>query len=142
MKSIKWIVLAGIAFVVLTAVPKHARADDCLEVGWRDRDSQWTYYRAWVDAYDTRAGRVHIKYDFHKGQLELKVREKENAEGTEVIVLRGRWFEGRDKQRSGRVRLEMEKGHHRAKGWYTYGDDDNGTHYDFVLRDCKRNRDR
>jgi hypothetical protein len=128
----KWIVMTGLA-LGLGAVTT-ARADDCLEVGWRDQNNNWTYYRAWMDEPQAD-GRVHIRYDYHHGELELKVHEKE---GGDVYVLKGRWFEGRDGQRSGRVFMRLEQGHHRAKGWYTYGDDENGSHYDFALRDCKR----
>jgi len=132
-----WIGLIAVIGFMVIAPAKDAKADDCLEVGWRDNSGNWTYYRAWVDAYEER-GRVHIKYDFHHGELELKVFEKERGDGADVIVLRGRWFEGRDAQRSGRVRLEMERGHHTAHGWYTQGDREDGAHYDFKLRDCRR----
>jgi hypothetical protein len=30
----------------------------------------------------------------------------------------------------------MEKGRHRAKGWYTNGEADSAPHYEFVLREC------
>ena len=36
--------------------------------------------------------------------------------------------------------MELKKGHHTAKGWYTYGDDEGTAHFDFKLRDCKRSK--
>jgi hypothetical protein len=134
----KWMILLVAVGGFVALAPRSARADDCLEVGWRDQSGHWTYYRAWLDAFDEGSGRVHIRYDFHHGELELKVREREHAEGGEFFVLKGRWFEGRDAQRSGRVFMKLEKGHHRAKGWYTYGENEDGARFDFALRDCKR----
>jgi len=117
----------------LTVAPKAAHAEDCLEVGWRDQRGEWTYHRAHIDAED--GNKLYMHYDFHHGQLELKVYEKEKGDGEDVIVFRGRWFEGRDAQRSGKVRMELKKGHHTARGWYTFGEDP--THYDFKLRECR-----
>ncbi len=138
MKSIAKIVLSsGVLVAALSLAPKQAHAaDECLEAGLRDKDGGWQWYRAWVDAQD--GNRVHIKYDHHHGELELKVFEKEKGDGEDVIVMKGRWFEGRDGQRSGKVRLEMEKGHHHARGWYAFGDGEDSPHLDFQLRDCKR----
>ena len=133
--NVKWIVAAVITASASFAGMHQAHADDCLEVGWHAKGGEWTYYPATVDSMD--GNRVHMKYEYHHGELELKVFEKEKGNGADVIVMRGRWFEGRDAQRSGKVRLEMEKGHHRAKGWYTYGDADDAPHLDFVLRECK-----
>ena len=65
-----------------------------------------------------------------------RVIAEEEPDGTDYIVFRGRWYERGG--RSGKVRLEMERGKTRAKGWYTFGDNENGPHYDFKLRDCKR----
>ncbi len=137
----QWFVIAGIAVVAATVAPRLAQSrahdDECLEVGLRDRAGEWGWYRAWIDAYEEH-GRVHIKYDYHHGELEMKVFEKEKADGEDVIVMKGRWFEGRDHQRTGKIRLEMERGHHHAKGWYQFGDDEGAEHFEFVLRDCKR----
>src|ERR1041385_5636764 len=110
---------------------KVAKADDCLEVGWKDKAGNWTYHHAWVDAED--GNRFEVRYDFHHGKLELKVFDKEKGDGEDVKV-----FEGRDASRSGKVRLELKPGHHRAKGWYTFGDDWSSPHFDFVLLDCQR----
>ena len=63
--------------------------------------------------------------------------EKEKP-GPNLIVFKGRWYEGKDAQRTGRVRLILEDGHRTARGWYTYGDDEGSSHFDFKLRDCKR----
>ncbi len=126
-------VFAGAAIV---ASSKVAKADECIEVGWKDRAGQWTFYRAHVDAEGGQ--RVHINYEYHHGELELKVFDKEKADGEDVVVMRGRWFEGKDAQRSGKVRLEMKRGHHHARGWYTNGDNEAGEHYDFQMRDCER----
>lgn len=115
---------------------KVAKADDCLEAGWRDKAGNWSYYHAWVDAED--GNRFEVRYDFHHGKLELKVHDKEKGDGTDVKVFKGRWYEGRDAQRSGKIRLELKAGHHRAKGWYTFGDDEGAPHMDFVLRDCQK----
>lgn len=131
----KLVLAVGIAGAAVMAAPKAAHADDCLEVGWRDKSGSWTYYRAYVDAQDDNKFLLH--YDYHHGQLELKVFPKEKADGENVIVLKGRWFEGKDAQRTGKVRMELQSGHHRAKGWYTYGDDDGAQHFDFALRECK-----
>jgi hypothetical protein len=79
-----------------------------------------------------------VKYDYHHGELEMKVHEREKGDGEDVIVMKGKWFEGKDAQREGKIRLEMEKGHHHARGYYTYGDADDAPHYDFVMRDCKK----
>jgi len=130
------LVTATLAGAALVATTHTAKADDCLEVGWKDKAGQWTYYKAFVDGED--GNKFNLHYEYHHGQLELKVFEKEKASGADLIVFKGRWFEGKDANRSGRARLEMEKGHHRAKGWYTYGDDEAATHFDFALRDCKR----
>ena len=135
MSHAKWIVSALVVGATTFAGMHQANADDCLEVGWKAKGGEWTYYHAWLDAMD--GNHAHIKYDYKHGELELKVFEKEKN-GADVIVLKGRWFEpGQGAARSGKVRLEMEKGHHRAKGWYQYGDEEGATHYDFVLRDCK-----
>lgn len=125
------------AALVLAAASGVARADDCLEVGWRDSSNNWTYYRAWIDSED--GNKLQLHYDYMHGTLELKVFEKERGDGANVIVLRGHWYDqAGGKRRSGRVRMELEKGRHRAKGWYTWGDEENATHYDFALRDCRR----
>ena len=131
----KFLVTATLAGAALVASSHTARADECMEVGWKDKAGAWTYYKAFVDAED--GNKVDMHYEYHHGQLELRVFEKEKP-GPNLIVFKGRWFEGKDANRTGKVRLEMEKGHHRAKGWYTYGDDEASPHYDFVLRDCKR----
>ena len=136
MKNIKWMLVAGVVAGASLGQVKHAQADDCLEAGFLDRDGTWGYHRAWVDEMD--GNHAKIRYDYHHGQLELKVFEKEKGDGEDVIVMRGRWFEGRDAQRSGKIRLEMKKGHHRAKGWYAFGDGEDSPHLEFVLRDCKR----
>lgn len=137
MSNAKWLLMAAIVAGATFAGTKQAKADECLEVGWKDNHGAWTYYHAWLDAMD--GNRAHIKYDYKHGELELKVFEKERGDGADVIVMRGRWFEpGAGPDRSGKVRLEMERGHHRAKGWYQYGDAADAQHYDFVLRDCKR----
>jgi len=125
-------VFAGAATIASTKV---AKADECLEVGWRDRSGSWVFYPARIDG--EREGRMHINYEYKHGEMELKVFEKEKPDGEDVIVLRGRWFEGRD-GRSGKVRLELKKGHHHARGWYTYGDAEDAEHFDFQLRDCER----
>jgi hypothetical protein len=113
-----------------------AKADDCLEIGMNNREGQWEWYHAWID--NMTGDHVHIKYDHHHGELELKVSEKDKPDGQDVVMLRGRWFEGREASRSGHVFLRMEKGHHHAKGWYTFGDDEGVEHKDVELRDCKR----
>ena len=125
------------AATMLTAAPKKAAADDdCLELGWKNDSGDWTWYHAWVDSYDER-GRVHIKYDFHHGELEMRVNEKEKPDGEDVIVMHGKWHQGKHDREWGRAFLKMEKGHHHARGWYTYGDDENSTRYDMTLRDCE-----
>jgi hypothetical protein len=130
----RWSVLAAVAVVISVGAPKTASAE-CLEVGWRDASANWVYYNASVAEFNENEGRIRIRYEFKNGELELRVREKESASGQELIVLRGRWFERGG--HSGRVRLEMEKGHSRAKGWYTQGDDESSAHFDFVLRECR-----
>jgi hypothetical protein len=132
----KLLVTTTIVGAALVGAPKTAKADECLEVGWRDRAGAWVYHRAWVDAEDSHHMNLH--YDFHHGLLELKVFEKEKADGEDVIVLKGRWYEGRDAQRSGKVRMELKRGHHTAHGWYTFGDSFESDHFDFALRDCRR----
>lgn len=132
-KLVLTVVVAGAAMAASANV---AKADECIEVGWRDKTGSWQFYPAHVDAEDGH--RMHMTYEYHHGELELKYFEKEKGDGTDVIVLRGRWFEGRDAQRSGRVRMELKKGHHHARGWYTNGDNENGPHFDFQLRDCER----
>jgi hypothetical protein len=132
----KWIVMSAVAVACLVGGTKVAKADDCLEIGWRDRAGAWQFYRAWIDAES--GNRVHIRYEYHHGELELKIFEREKGDGEDVIVMRGRWFEGHDAQRSGRVRLQMERGHHHARGWYTNGERDDGPHFDMQLRDCRR----
>ena len=57
--------------------------------------------------------------------------QREKDDGEHVTVFKGRWYEGKEAQRSGRVRLILEEGHHTARGWYTYGDDE--THFDVPL---------
>ena len=136
MHSIKWIVFAGIVAGASLGGLKQARADECLEVGLRDRAGEWGYYRAWID--EENGNHVKLHYDYHHGILEMKVFEKEKGDGEDVIVMKGRWYEGRDQQRSGKIRLEMEKGHHHARGWYAFGDGEDSPHLDFELRDCKR----
>jgi hypothetical protein len=134
----KWILFAAVAVVIAIGSPSTAKAE-CLEVGWRDASSNWVYYGARVIEMPSAANnmRVRIAYDFKSGELDLKVREKEAADGSDYIVFRGRWFERGG--RSGKVRLEMAKGGKpRAKGWYSHGDSDSAAHYDFVLRECKR----
>jgi hypothetical protein len=135
-RTIACVVVSGLAAGVVTlAAPKRAAADDdCLELGWKSDSGDWTYHRAWVDSYDER-GRVHIKYDYHHGELEMRVHEREDGDGDDVLVMKGKWKEGRHDREWGRVRLQMEKGHHHARGWYTYGDDET-TKFDMVLRDC------
>jgi ABC-type glycerol-3-phosphate transport system substrate-binding protein len=133
----KWILFAVVAVVVAIGTPSTAQAE-CLEVGWRDSNSNWVYYNARVADFNQAAGTVRIKYDFKNGELDLKIREKEAADGSDYIVFRGRWYERGG--RSGKVRLEMAKGRHRAKGWYTHGDSDSAARYDFVLRECKGSR--
>jgi hypothetical protein len=129
-------VLAVVCFAgVLGGTAKPARADDCLELGMMDH-GEFTWFRAWIDAQ--RGDRVHIRYDHHHGELELKVSEREKADGEDVIILRGRWFEGREAQRTGRIFMKMERGHHHARGWYTFGDDEESEHADIELRDCHR----
>jgi hypothetical protein len=132
--SRKWI--AFVLFAALASLPQarpaHAEPDsDCMEVGWRDGSD-----RAWLDSYE-ESSHMHMRYDYRHGKLELKVREKE---GGELIVMKGKWFEGEEGHagKEGAVFLKMERGHHRAKGWYSYGFEENARHYDFVLRDCKR----
>lgn len=132
----KLLVMIAIVAGAVMAAPKTARADDCLEVGWRDKAGEWTYYHAWIDEVDGNHMTLH--YDFHHGILELKVFPKEKADGENVTVFKGRWYEGRDQQRTGKIRLELEQGHHRAKGWYTFGDSYDGPHLDFALRECHR----
>jgi hypothetical protein len=135
----KWIVVSAVAGACFVGGTKVAKADDCLEVGMRDKAGEWVWYPAFVDVYESKdTGRVHIRYEHKHGELELKVYEKEKADGEDVIVMKGRWFEGRDAQRSGKVRLEMEKGHHHARGWYSYGDGEESAHLDIQMRDCKR----
>jgi hypothetical protein len=130
-------VFAAVCFIgVLAGTAKTARADDCLEIGWADQTGAWTWYHAWLDAME--GNRAHIRYDYHLGELELKVSEKEKADGEVVIILRGRWFEGKEATRTGRVFMKMERGHHHARGWYTFGDDESTGHKDIELRDCKR----
>jgi hypothetical protein len=138
MKTIaKVLVMSAIVGAAVVAAPKQAKADDeCLEVGWRDKAGEWTYYRAWLDAVDR--DHLSLHYDYHHGQLELKVIPKEKEDGEHITVFKGRWFEGRDAQRTGKVRLILEEGHHTARGWYTYGDAEDAAHFDFKLRDCKR----
>jgi hypothetical protein len=131
----KFVVMMVVAGAAVVAAPKPAAADDCLEVGWRDKAGDWVYYRAWIDGID--GNHLSLHYDFHHGQLELKVIPKEKDDGEHITVFKGRWFEGKDGQRTGRVRLILEEGHHTARGWYSFGDDES-THYDFKLRDCKR----
>jgi hypothetical protein len=131
----KLLMTTGIAAAALIGSAQTAKADECLEVGWKDKAGSWVYYKAFVDAID--GNHVDLHYDYHHGQLELKVWEKEKP-GPNELVFRGRWFEGKDAQRTGLVHMSMEKGHHRAKGWYTYGDNAESPHYEFVLRDCKR----
>lgn len=132
----KAIVMSAVVGAAMLAAPKAAKADDCLEVGWKDKAGEWTYYRAWLDAVD--GNHLSLHYDYHHGQLELKVIAKEKDDGDKVAVFKGRWFEGKDAQRTGKVRLILEEGHHTARGWYTYGDDEGAAHYDFKLRDCKK----
>ena len=134
MTPAKLLVSVSIAAAALIGSIKSAKADDCLEVGWKDKAGQWTYYKAFVDGEE--GNKFNLHYDYHHGQLELKVWEKEKP-GPNLLVFRGRWFEGKEAQREGLVHLQMEKGHHRAKGWYTYGDDEHSAHFDFALRECK-----
>lgn len=132
----KLALMITIAVGAVVATPKAAHADgDCLEVGWRDRAGDWQYYHAWIDAED--GNHLTLHYDYHHGILELKVFPKEKADGENVIVMKGRWYEGRESQRSGKVRMELATGHHRAKGWYTFGDDWDSAHFDFALRECR-----
>jgi hypothetical protein len=132
-RACAWVIAAGLA----AAAPRTAAADDdCLEVGWKNDAGDWVYYHAWIDSYDER-GRVHIKYDFHHGELEMRVNEKEKPSGEDVLVMHGTWKQGRRDREWGRAFLKMERGHRRARGWYTFGDDETKTHYDLALRDCK-----
>jgi hypothetical protein len=130
------LVALGLAAPAAAPARAPARADDeCLEVGWKNAGGKWDYYRAWVDQYDEK-GKVHIKYDFHHGEMDLRVKEKEASDGKDVIIYKGKWHEGNDATRTGLVFLTMEKGHHRAKGWYTIGTADK-VRLDLALRDCK-----
>jgi hypothetical protein len=130
----KALLVFGLIVVALAAAPKVAQADECLEVGWKTGDGAWSYYRAWIIEEDGE--NLSLRYDYKKGILELRVYDDETADGRDVTVLRGKWFEGKDSSRTGKVRMELEKGRRRAKGWYTVGDD--STRYDFALRECKR----
>jgi hypothetical protein len=131
----KLLIIAALSAAGVVATTHTAKADDCFEVGWKDKAGAWTYYRAFVDS---EAGdHINMHYEYKHGQLEMKMFDKEKASGADVTVFKGRWFEGKDATREGKVRMELEKGHHRAKGWYTYGDNETSPHYDFVLRDCK-----
>jgi hypothetical protein len=134
MQKLKWLVVAAVA-ATCTLSTTRARAfdNDCLEVGWKDRNGQWTFHRAWVDEYNEH-GRMHIKYDWHHGELELKVSEHENAEGEDLLFFRGKWFEG-NSDRWGKVLLKKERGRHRATGYYTFRDSEE--RYDFALRECR-----
>lgn len=112
------------------------QSEECLEVGWRDRAGMWRYYRAWVD--EERENVLNLHYDYHHGKLELDVYRRMDHD--DLVEFHGRWFEGRDAERAGRVHLALKQGEHRASGWYTFGDDPNRPHYDFRLRDCPKKR--
>ncbi len=133
----KTILMFGFVLAAVVAAPKSARADECLEVGWRDAGGSWVHYRAWVESESGH--HITMRYDYHHGRLEMKIHEKEKADGRDVIVMRGRWIEHHEgRERTGLAHFELERGHHRAKGWYTQGLDEDATRYEFVLRDCRR----
>lgn len=133
MKQLWLGLIVVVGFVVVA--PRVARAE-CLEVGLRDSRGVWNYVHAWVERTDKQSTRMHINYEFHHGEIDLAVSEKEKADGRDFIVMLGRWADRRVGHNGGRVRLEMERGHHRGRGWYTQGDDDHAPHLDLVLREC------
>jgi len=133
MKQVWLGLIVAVGFVLVA--PRTARAE-CLEVGLRDQRGVWNYFHAWVDRADKQSGRIHLKYEFHNGEIDLAVSEKEKADGRDLTVMRGTWSDHHKGQNGGRVRVEMERGHYRARGWYTKSDDDNAPHLELVLREC------
>jgi len=111
-----------------------ANATECLQLGWKTDKGTWYYNHATIDSYDEH-GRIHIRFDYNHGQLEMRVEEKDSG-GRDTIDMRGKWFEGPRRETWGHVFLKMEKGSHHAQGWYTLGDNETNK-YELVLRDCQ-----